>query len=166
MLPRDARHCWNEFLEFAKGRCSATAFGNWLAPIRILEASDQEIVLEIPNLFVKEYLLSNYGKDLSAFLPIRESGEVAIQFVVAKGDKEEKPKSSGTPERKNGGSSQEVKLNRNYRFSTFIEGPNNQFVKSAAIGVASRPGQTYNPYLFTAALGWVKPIFYTALAIT
>lgn len=157
MSPRDARHCWKEFLEFAKSRCSATAFGNWLAPIRILEASEEEIILEIPNLFVKEYLLSNYGKDLPAFLPVKESGEAAIQFVVAKGDRADKSKSSSsTPEKKNNERNQEVKLNRNYRFSTFIEGPNNQFVKSAAIGVASRPGQTYNPLFIHGGVGLGK----------
>ncbi|MGZ3633732.1 MAG: DnaA N-terminal domain-containing protein, partial [Parachlamydiaceae bacterium] len=74
---------WNQFLLFAKQHCSVTAFGNWLEPIRVLESSDEKVILEIPNVFVKEYLLSNYKKDLHAFLPVSKDGELALEFVMA-----------------------------------------------------------------------------------
>jgi chromosomal replication initiator protein len=48
---------WTNFLEYVKTRCSATAFGNWLSPIIILESNEDHLVLEIPNILVKEYLL-------------------------------------------------------------------------------------------------------------
>jgi chromosomal replication initiator protein len=50
----------------------------------------------------------------------------------------------------------QVKLNQNYRFETFIEGPANQFVKSAAMGVAARPGQSYNPLFIHGGVGLGK----------
>ena len=50
----------------------------------------------------------------------------------------------------------EVKLNHTYRFETFIEGPANQFVKSAAMGVAHRPGQSYNPLFIHGGVGLGK----------
>ncbi len=155
----DARDAWTDFLSFAKKHCSAAAYGNWLAPIRVLETTDEEITLEIPNVFVQEYLLSNYANELKSFLPVRPNGDLAVRFVIAK--KEQRQGNTGdrpTPERAPAQPKDEhqTKLNNNYRFDTFIEGPNNQFVKSAAFGVASRPGQSYNPLFIHGGVGLGK----------
>ncbi len=150
---------WTQFLACVKVKCSATAFGNWLSPIRVLEVSNEEITLEIPNIFVKEYLISNFHKELCAFLPVNALGEPAIHFKVATPTKKTavaKIPVSPTEEKKSQNSIYEVKLNTNYRFETFIEGPANQFVKSAAIGIATRPGQSYNPLFIHGGVGLGK----------
>lgn len=156
---------WTQFLLFAKDHCSATAFSNWLEPIRVIESSDVRVILEVPNIFVKEYLLSNYKKDLQAFLPINANNELALEFVIAEPHKiavstvvipnpteqenKEKQENKDLP-------TSDVKLNDNYCFDTFIEGPNNQFVKSAAMGVAMRPAQSYNPLFIHGGVGLGK----------
>ncbi len=159
----DTREAWTKFLEFAKKRCSVTAYGNWLSPIKVIEANEDGISLEIPNIFVKEYLLSNYMRDLAAFLPLNPQGEPNITFVIAS------PAAAGAPAQTavqptlpaiqsstpQAGQSNPP-LNPHYRFETFIEGPTNQFVKSAAIGVASRPGKSYNPLFIHGGVGLGK----------
>lgn len=159
MLANDTLHAWTQFLKFVKGKCSATAFDNWLAPIHFVSGDEDAIQLEIPNIFLKEYLLSNYKKDLCAFLPVSSDGEPAIEFIV-KAPKKIIPVVESPPQQTNQESKQpapyDVKLNHNYRFDTFIEGPTNQFVKSAAIGVALRPGQSYNPLFIHGPVGLGK----------
>lgn len=154
----DIHDAWTQFVQFVKSRSSQTAFGNWIAPIRLIEANHDYVKLEIPNIFVKEYLFSNYKKDLCAFLPVLANGEPAIEFVVLPVKKPEI--SASQPQKDVVAISQneqiEVKLNQNYRFETFIEGPTNQFVKSAAMGVASRPGQSYNPLFIHGGVGLGK----------
>jgi len=149
---------WNQFLECVKNRCSVTAFGNWLEPIRVLEVAEDEIILEIPNIFVKEYLLLNYKKELCSFLPVTANGEPAITFIVATPVKKTaQPGAVPTlPPKKDPSKKFEVKLNPKYTFDTFIEGPANQFVKSAGMGVASRPGQSYNPLFIHGGVGLGK----------
>jgi chromosomal replication initiator protein len=49
-----------------------------------------------------------------------------------------------------------MKLNPLYTFQNFIEGPANQFVKSAAMGVASRPSKSYNPLFIHGGVGLGK----------
>jgi chromosomal replication initiator protein len=151
---------WNQFLLYVKNRSSSTAFGNWLSPIKVLKYTLDSITLEIPNIFVKEYLLSNYKQDLCAFLPITEGGEPAIEFIIAPTQKVTIAKTiceASTVEFSTSSSAiPEVKLNKNYQFDTFIEGPTNQFVKSAAIGVAARPGQSYNPLFIHGGVGLGK----------
>lgn len=160
MLACDSREAWTQFLQFVKTRCSSTAFGNWFSPIRVVESTSEEITLEVPNIFVQEYLIANYKKDLCAFLPVNALGEPAIRFVIAPTQKkpvmqlasvlhtaEPLQESMGYPE---------VKLNNSYRFESFIEGPANQFVKSAAMGVALRPGQSFNPLFIHGGVGLGK----------
>lgn len=160
MLTCDTREAWTQFLQYVKTKCSLTAFGNWLVPIRVLESTTEEISLEVPNIFVQEYLLSNYKKELCAFLPVNTVGEPSIRFVIASPQK--KPATSiATPTihmetAKENTSHPELKLNQNYRFENFIEGSANQFVKSAAMGIALRPGQSYNPLFIHGGVGLGK----------
>lgn len=161
MLACDTCEAWTQFLLYVKDRSSVTAFGNWLAPITVLEHSSDEVTLEIPNIFVKEYLLSNYKKDLCAFLPVNADREPAIKFVVAAQQKKAPApaQSAQMPvaeETTTESKSYDIKLNPNYRFDTFIEGPTNQFVKSAAVGVATRPGLSYNPLFIHGGVGLGK----------
>ena len=84
---------WNQFLEFIQKKISPTEFTNWFSHIKVLQSTENEIVLEVPNIFVQEYILDNYQKDLCAFLPIKENGKVAINFVI-KEAKKKKTKSN------------------------------------------------------------------------
>lgn len=159
MLTCDTCETWTQFLQCAKSKSSASAFDNWLAPIKLLEATEEGITLEVLNVFVKEYLLSNFKKELIAFLPLNLEGEPAIHFVIAAAParpvaQKSAPKSEPIIAAK--ASPYEVRLNYNYRFETFIEGPTNQFVKSAAIGVAMRPGKSYNPLFIHGGVGLGK----------
>lgn len=159
MMLCDTLEMWTQFLEFAKTHCSKTAFGNWIAPIVVLEATEELITLQIPNIFVKEYLLANYKKELCSFLPVNVDGEPSVQFVVAAPSEQKQfsaPKAPVTTAEETKSQVHEIKLNPNYRFETFIEGPTNQFVKSAAIGVAKRPGHSYNPLFIHGGVGLGK----------
>lgn len=158
MLTSDARDTWIQFLEFVKKHCSSTAFENWLAPIKVLSSSETNICLEVPNIFVKSYLLDNYKKDLCAFLPVTAEGEPSIEFIIA--DRAtRKPPSPTTPPLETAGEEPveyELKLNSSYRFDNFIEGASNQFVKSAAVGIANRPSRSYNPLFIHGGVGLGK----------
>jgi len=159
MLAHHSQESWSQFLSYVEERCSSTEFENWLAPIKVLDATLEEITLEVPNIFVQEYLLDNYKRDLVAFLPTRLNGEPAIVFKIAE------PKKTGAvietiepivEHIDNSASQHECSLNANYLFSNFIEGPSNQFVKSAAVGVAARPGRSYNPLFIHGGVGLGK----------
>lgn len=149
---------WTQFLDCVKTKCSAAAFGNWLSPIKVLQVTEEEIQLEIPNIFVKEYLFNNFKNELCSFLPVNATGEPSIVFKLAAPVKkvQSAPIAAPTSTILSENPTYEVKLNPNYRFDTFIEGPANQFVKSAAIGIATRPGQSYNPLFIHGGVGLGK----------
>ncbi|MCF7852452.1 MAG: chromosomal replication initiator protein DnaA [Simkaniaceae bacterium] len=151
--------CWTQFLDFISKQCSTAEFQNWFAPIKVLELTDHEISLQVPNIFVREYLLDNYKRELASFLPTSESGEPSIVFKIAELKKDSfKTQQTIIPfdEIDIQQEKFESKLNQNYTFHNFIEGPSNQFVKSAALGVAERPGKSYNPLFIHGGVGLGK----------
>jgi chromosomal replication initiator protein len=100
-------------------------------------------------------LLGNFKEVLADFLPLRASGDPAIRFVVA----HPIPRNSSSlpgPIEADDAPLTDLKLNPLYTFDHFIEGPSNQFVKSAAVGVAARPGKSYNPLFIHGGVGLGK----------
>ena len=88
--------CWQEFLSFIEDKCSKAEYNNWFVPIRYVEQKQDSIVLEVPNIFVREYLIDNYKNELADFLPKDLKGNPSIEFIF----REEKvqPKSAITLE--------------------------------------------------------------------
>ena len=157
MLVKDAQEIWGEFVGLLQKKCSLAEFQNWIAPIHFVESTDSDIVLEVPNVFVQDYLLSNYRHELVSYFPLNNKGEPSIRFVIKEPRRDETVSEPVfIEEKKEIDSKYEIKLNLGYTFGHFIEGPSNQFVKSAALGVALRPGKSYNPLFIHGGVGLGK----------
>ncbi len=154
MLTKTPKECWEDFIHFVEECCTATEFQNWIAPIKVDPSSDSELVLEVPNIFVQEYLLQNFKKHLDNFLPTKANGGLALSFVLAAPKKQAAP--SKPVEQPIVSEKQEYSLNPLYTFEHFIEGTSNQFVKSAALGIGLRPGKSYNPLFIHGGVGLGK----------
>ena len=152
MLSTNLEELWTQFLELVHKKCSPAEYQNWLSPIRFVSATENCITLEVPNIFVKEYLLDNYKEDLHLLFS-SSAKELPIEFLIAP-PKEKKlsiaPSLPAIPQEKISN------LNPNYTFETFVEGPSNQFVKSAALGVAAKPGKSFNPLFIHGGVGLGK----------
>ena len=150
-LETEKKSAWTEFLELAEQKCSQTEFQNWFSPIKMIEETLEGITLEVPNIFVREYLLDNYKEILLDFLPANANGDPAVEFVIK--DAPKKPVSSpiSLPKVENNSL-----FNPHYTFENYIEGPSNQFVKSAAVGVAAKPGKSFNPLFIHGGVGLGK----------
>ncbi len=155
MLTKTPKQCWEEFIQFMEDCCSATEFQNWIAPIKVDPHSNDELVLEVPNIFVQEYLLENFQKHLENFLPTKDNGKLALSFVIT-APKKQVALSPVIQPNPVVNEKQTFSLNSQYTFEHFIEGPTNQFVKSAAFGIAMRPGKSYNPLFIHGGVGLGK----------
>jgi chromosomal replication initiator protein len=155
MLTATDKDSWIQFIDFMKNRCSHTEFSNWFVPIKVIESNEESIKLEVPNIFVREYLLDNYKEEMLLFLPKNTDGELSVEFIINEPQKAPSiaEKKIIVPEKT---SLSEGGFNQQYTFENFIEGPSNQFVKSAAVGVASRPGQSFNPLFIHGGVGLGK----------
>ncbi|MDN3506859.1 MAG: chromosomal replication initiator protein DnaA [Simkaniaceae bacterium] len=152
MLTKTPKQSWEEFTQFMQDCCTATEYQNWIAPIKVSANAKEELILEVPNIFVQEYLLENFQKQLENFLPLNSKGKLALSFEIsAPTQKKAAPAQKlSTPE------PNKSSLNTSYTFEHFIEGPSNQFVKSAAFGIGMRPGKSYNPLFIHGGVGLGK----------
>ncbi|NGX44324.1 MAG: Chromosomal replication initiator protein DnaA, partial [Candidatus Anoxychlamydiales bacterium] len=153
MLTCKDQDVWIKFLEFIKKRISESEYKNWFSHIQVLDLNENEITLQVPSIFVQQYILDNYKKDLIIFLPTTKNGDLAINFVI-KENKKKKIISPTLPTALN--DRDDTKFNTQYTFDNFIEGPSNQFVKSAALGVAQKPGKSFNPLFIHGGVGLGK----------
>ncbi|OGN59746.1 MAG: chromosomal replication initiator protein DnaA [Chlamydiae bacterium RIFCSPHIGHO2_12_FULL_27_8] len=145
---------WIQFLEFIKNRISISEYQNWFEHINVISSTKDEITLEVPNIFVREYILDNYKKDMLIFLPTKNDGELSVNFIVKEEIKEKrKIKYPVLPPIMN---SNDINFNSQYTFENYIEGPSNQFVKSAAFSVAQKPGNSFNPLFIHGGVGLGK----------
>ena len=72
---------WLSFLDFMKKRISSAEYQNWFKPIQLLEDRDDLLTLQVPNIFVQQYLIDNYKEDLISFLPLDNNGDLNVNFV-------------------------------------------------------------------------------------
>ena len=144
---------WHQFCEFALEKMSRTEYDNWIAPIKFLNQDNSKIYLEVPNIFIEQYLIQNYQKELELFFEGFGTKDSPLVF-------QEPPKTESLVLTSTKPEPEETqvltKLNPHYTFNDFIEGSNNQFVKSAAWGVAERPGYSYNPLFIHGGVGLGK----------
>lgn len=90
MLESSPPKGWKAFVEYIKPKVTMTSYGNWIEPIKILKESEDEVHLEVPNIFVKEYLFSNFSAELRNFMPLYEN-KINIKFQITQ-DLPKKPK--------------------------------------------------------------------------
>lgn len=150
----DLKDLWKQFLDLVQNKCSSTEFDNWFSPIKILTQKDDILVLQVPNIFVREYILDNYREDLLALFSDGLQNNLPIEFKITTQTTIKKVAISPPPIKPLKLHSHN--LNKNYTFENFIEGPSNQFVKSAAIGIAAHPGKSYNPFIIHGGVGLGK----------
>ncbi|OGN62525.1 MAG: chromosomal replication initiator protein DnaA [Chlamydiae bacterium RIFCSPHIGHO2_12_FULL_49_11] len=156
MLAQGTCTAWEEFLAFVHKKCSTVEFQNWFAQVEVIGEEESRIVLRVPNIFVQEYLLGNYAKELALFLPVDEKGRPNIEFCIKSEAENVSLFTSPLEEAPVQEETFSPQLNHNYTFENFIEGASNQFVKSAAMGVAMRPGKSYNPLFIHGGVGLGK----------
>jgi DNA replication protein DnaC len=60
---------------------SATAWGNWFVSVKFISEDENKIILGIPNIFVQEYILSNYKKLL---MECMNGKEIKFQTYISK----------------------------------------------------------------------------------
>jgi len=147
-------------------------FDTWIRPISFLTHKANQIFLEAPNKFVKEWVeekyLSMIQEAISSLTGVKfqvefkvneKSGPDKTQLIADLGIPDELP-----PPREKGKQGELVSnLNPKYTFDTFVCGASNQFAHAASQAVASNPATNYNPLFIYGGVGLGKTHLLTAI---
>ncbi|MFP4547510.1 MAG: chromosomal replication initiator protein DnaA [Fidelibacterota bacterium] len=163
---------WNECLEHIQERVPAQTYSTWFEPIKSLSITDNKLFLQVPNKFFYDWVVSHYDNILHQALDEIYGNDLKIKYTILMDEeKQSQPETPAThPESRiqpepaprvtapeNKIIQKGTKINKNYIFSTFVEGKSNQFAKAAAQAVAKTPGRTsFNPLVLYGGTGLGK----------
>ena len=154
---------WDDACRILGGKLSKDVYARWIAGIRPVACTAEQLVLAVANDFYVCWLEENYlplirmavtaagGTERDVVLRVDSSAPVArpsAPLVTEPSKVEEKP-----PARK---AKPLPALNPSFTFSTFVVGPSNLFSHTASMAVAQAPARAYNPLLIYGGPGLGK----------
>lgn len=159
---------WQNVLGEAEVSLSKANFNTWLKNTEIIEITEIEVILRVPNVFTLEWLQKKYEKEIRRCLVKSLPNLQSIKYIVGGSPKQETLFSAplaalaGAPTRSAPairtaaeGESAE-RLNPRYTFESFVVGESNKLANAAATAVAKAPGITYNPLFIYGGVGLGK----------
>ena len=127
---------WNEVLKVLARQLTPTAINTWFSDCVPVEISNSTLVLQTSSDFKRNIITTRCGETIRNVLSDIFSGEFDFMLLLPEEREQwdsEKGAASDLPEM------------AGYTFDRFIVGNSNKFAHAAAVAVAERPGETYNP---------------------
>jgi chromosomal replication initiator protein len=148
---------WNKALEHIKERIGTTAFEAWFLPLKCREIKGQNLTLEAPDSFFKDWVINHYLNCI-----VEATKEVAgqafhIEFQVNPSllDNQERSRLEEFKTRITQ-PQESMALNPRYTFENFVVGPSNRFSHAASLAVTNSPAKAYNPLFIYGGVGLGK----------
>ena len=150
---------WTRGLAEIRERIDRQNFETWIKPIRFVSRNKNEIILEVPNKFFRDWVAEHYLRQIESLLSTIATHEVTVVFQInekleSRGNldkalKKEEKEPARPPQRIN-------HLVAKYTFANFVIGASNQFAHAACAAVANQPGDHYNPLFIYGGVGLGK----------
>ena len=161
MVPEDI---WKNSLATIEEKIGNNAIDLWFRPVKLSQVKDQQVVLDIPNRFFKDWIEDNYPDLIAETIGGMLGYPVTVRYrIVAKVDPDVKKKDMRLENRRQKLASRGIYLNPKYTFENFVKGPSNEFALAAARKVSESPGRVYNPFFVYGGVGLGKTHLITAI---
>jgi chromosomal replication initiator protein len=148
---------WNNSLLKIENRVGSSVIELWFRPIKLYQVKEQQVTIDIPNKFFKDWIEDNYPDVIAEAIEDVIGHPVSIRYRMAeKTDPVVKKTDMRLEIRRHKLASRGIYLNPKYTFESFIIGSSNQFAQAAAKAVAESPGRTYNPLFIYGGVGLGK----------
>jgi len=155
---------WKNSLSKIEEKVGNSAIDLWFRPVKLSQLKEQQVTLDIPNKFFKDWIEDNYPDLLSETLGGVLGYPVTVRYrIVEKVDPDVRKKDMRLENRRQKLASRGIYLNPKYTFDNFVIGPSNQFAQAAAKAVAEAPGRAYNPLFVYGGVGLGKTHLMTAI---
>jgi chromosomal replication initiator protein len=149
---------WEQALEKLTERIGQQNFETWIKPLRFAGRNKNEMRLEVPNKFFRDWLTEHYLSQLEEIFTglIRSPVKVALTVNTDLQVHGSVEKTARKEERERERSQRTNNLIPKYTFDNFVIGASNQFAHAACMAVANQPGDHYNPLFIYGGVGLGK----------
>ncbi len=172
----DKNKLWITCSNDIKSQVSETTWNMWLSLIELEEIQGDTVLLSVPNKLsleriekvykgiIEESLAKVLNTPISLKLDLRsiEYNKVQLNFEVSEENSQNSRKvnsssqNSGSTSSLNNISDENIVINPEFSFTSFIIGPSNRFAHAAAMAVAEKPTKAYNPLFIYGDTGLGK----------
>ena len=148
-------YVWAKVLAYMENRLTATVISTWFDDAEVVELTEQKLVLFSPSEFRKNIIETRCMPHLKDAM--QDLFQMDVQIEVLTGNELELYHSKNKkPEF--------LEYNPQFTFDRFVVGPSNRFAHAAAIAVANKPAEAYNPLFIYGPSGLGKTHLLYAIA--
>ncbi len=146
---------WQAILEKLQMTVSNVSFIMWFKPLKVLDFSDNKLVISTNSTSAKNQILRNHMDKLKEAVHDIMGEETQVEVL------DQNEEISYIEKNGNKAKEKEVEITKNpfnakYTFDNFVVGKSNQFVYAAARAVAEHPGEKFNPLFIYGGVGLGK----------
>lgn len=164
---------WSKCLNIMQEEYPSQQFNTWLRPLQAT-VQNQQLILLAPNRFVIDWVKKNFlariQELVQQYMPnanLQVLLEVGSKPIANALTKELDQKSEASVMRRSSAAEisapaikktdhNKTNLNKKFLFDSFVEGNSNQLARAAALQVAEKPGEAYNPLFIYGGVGLGK----------
>jgi len=160
----DNKQLWDKVLGEIELNISKANFGTWFKNTSIYKQEDGVVYINIPNTFVRDWLINKYNKLILKILREINPELRNIDYVIIKNEDKTSVKESNINEKYQADNLglNDLYINRNdnlnpkYIFDSFVVGSFNEVAYAASQAVVKNPGSNYNPLYIYGGTGLGK----------
>ena len=150
-----AAEIWERVLTLMEQTMTKTTITTWFSDAEAIALEESRFILYIPTDFKKEIVVSRYLPDIQKALYDLFSANLDV-VVLGQGEKEKYVRRDSA--------SRFLPGTEDYTFERFVVGNSNKFAHAAAMAVADRPAESYNPLFIYGESGLGKTHLLYAIA--
>ena len=147
---------WRSCLSHFEQQLPPQQFKTWIKPLQV-QATDNLLTLTAPNRFVLQWIRDRFLAEIQRLATERFGDGVTVSLILAEKPVEAPSKALVPASGGNKPSARDIsRLNPEFTFGTFVTGKANELARAAAIQVAERVGEAYNPLFVYGGVGLGK----------
>ncbi len=147
---------WQTVLNELQWQIPKPTFETWVKGTQVISVEGDTFVIGVRSAYARDWLEHRLRTVIARTLTGVVGRPVAVNFVVYENGRIQSSPSNPGEEEAVTASPWAQRLNPRYTFETFVVGPSNRLAHAAALAVAERPAQTYNPLFIYGGVGLGK----------
>ncbi|MDD2568197.1 MAG: chromosomal replication initiator protein DnaA, partial [Clostridia bacterium] len=158
-------HLWPQVVDILAEHLNAETISRWFESIIHVEKDQDTVFITVYSELQADWMDNHYTPLIKDSIIKLTGEEVQISFIINNPDLDEeiadKTSALNAPAyrpslREAGYSNSTSRFNPRYNFESFVVGSGNRFAHAAALAVADRPAQSYNPLFLYGPSGMGK----------
>src|SRR5713226_8720186 len=175
---------WQKAADRMRESLGQVGYETWITPLNFIDLHGRTAIIEAPNRFFRDWVKDRYLELMQQVLSTEVGDSIEIKLILGKDEVGSKTSNGNGSRNSNDQPSKAVvkgtvsassranqaersplhpELNPRFTFAEFVVGSSNQFAHAAALAVAERPGEKYNPLFIYGGVGLGKTHLATAI---